>query len=56
LILFVGVPGLTAAIKSQKTGRSREAAAAAVVVAVAVTVGLGLVAFLAWFGANQCGE
>lgn len=55
-IPFLAVPGVTAWIRTRTVGRSREAAAAAVVVAATVTVAGCILAFLMWFGVNQCGE
>lgn len=56
VIPFLAIPGGTAWMRTRTLGKSREAAAAATVAAVAVTIGIGILAFLAWFGANQCGE
>jgi hypothetical protein len=55
-IPFLAIPGVTAWIRTRTIGRSREAAAAAVVIAATVTVAGCILAFLMWFGVNQCGE
>lgn len=55
-IPFLAVPGITAWTRTRTIGKSREAATAAVVVAATVTVGGCILAFLIWFGVQQCGE
>lgn len=56
VIPFIAIPAFTAWNRTRMLGKSREAAVAAVVVTAAVTIGLGILAFLVWFGMNQCGE
>jgi hypothetical protein len=56
VIPFLAIPGGTAWMRTRTLGKSREAATAATVASVAVTIGVGILAFLVWFGANQCGE
>ena len=56
VIPFIAIPAFTAWNRTRMLGKSKEAAVAAVVVTAAVTIGVGILAFLVWFGMNQCGE
>jgi hypothetical protein len=55
-IVSVGIPALTVGFNSRAAGRSSEAGAAAAVITALLAAAICVVAFLIWFGQNNCGE
>jgi hypothetical protein len=55
-IMSVAIPALAVGFTSRAAGRRTEAVAAAAVITILVAAAICVVAFLLWFGQNNCGE
>ena len=55
-IVSVGLPAVVVGFTSRAAGRRTEAVAAAVVITTLIAAATCVVAFLIWFGQNNCGE
>ena len=55
-IVSIGIPALGVGFTSRAAGRRTEAVAAAAVITTLIAAAICVVAFLIWFGQNNCGE